>query len=979
MSKKNNIGVYIQSIEAARIWEHVNRGSELQGEYKGYIPYSLELIKLRKEGLDEFAKRMTTIKEENSKVKRKLENKSITDLDSRTLKGIDKFYSDDVINIKFSSKVENINGVVKKINNKYKELISKKVAERDKRIELAGDDEQLVNGINKGHDDEITKMESKNESRIKRLKDIAELQSEVWNKSLTLAQLRDDLYEKGFTIKNYKGEDIHYIVYKRSSAKARTGECLFIRKELAESMVYWSRMGLTIPKDTKIDLAALSAYEALVTSSIESTIKIDPKNILLISDVESVFKQPVKNIIKVATTELISSKVIKNKKVTTFKQDGIKLFSVEEEGTITNSLWDGQGMLESSYFTGDYEGKGMILTRQHFFKSCLFNTHIQKFMKDTYKDDYQTATILDMIGNPMMVKDVHCIVTPSSLKIFKFSDLVGGDKQMYKDWKKLVSSKEENCQFGICKSESKTKLGSLDGIPLQQTSYQMINSLPLNRHNTEQLSKFEVKYINDLKNDDENFVKHLEHNATLTNANKMMADLYRHNPDIAKTEFFNNFKINEISEYVKHIKKGKLRIAGDYCVLVGNPYEMLLHSVKPFEEHNLESYTLHKNEVYTKLFDDGVDLAGFRNPHTSSNNLLFTINKHNDLIDTYFNFTNNIVAINAIEYPIQDILSGCDYDSDTALFTNEKIIVDVARDNKAKVCLNGVEATSNTYELTDLNRSKVDKAIASDVIGRIVNVGQAAQSIMYDTKNKKIMKNMEEVVEIISVASTIAIDLAKKSYKIDIVKELNRLDSIVKDNLKLKKVKGEASKTTEQKSYPMFMSSKKSRSYYKTAMDYIYGIFTVSDKQIKNELEEEFEIKINRGKELKTDEIIDIWDLVMKCDENGEIFEIKKANDKQEQEIIDAVNDYSFNVSAYHAQMSKSAEKEREQFAKAIVKESQELQKKMGKKTIKPVTIYAILYHAFCKESIEKNMIKVLNAVYLSSPNKFINIFMQKK
>ena len=121
MVKVNKNGVYIKSIEAARIWEHVNRGSELRGEYKGYIPYSLELIKLRKEGLDEFVKRMTTIKDENGnevkdqkdRVKRKLEDKSTTELDSRTLKGINKFYSDDVINIKFSSKVENINGVVK--------------------------------------------------------------------------------------------------------------------------------------------------------------------------------------------------------------------------------------------------------------------------------------------------------------------------------------------------------------------------------------------------------------------------------------------------------------------------------------------------------------------------------------------------------------------------------------------------------------------------------------------------------------------------------------------------------------------------------------------------------------------------------------------------------------------------------------------------------------------------------------------------
>ena len=186
---------------------------------------------------------------------------------------------------------------------------------------------------------------------------------------------------------------------------------------------------------------------------------------------------------------------------------------------------------------------------------------------------------------------------------------------------------------------------------------------------------------------------------------------------------------------------------------------------------------------------------------------------------------------------------------------------------------------------------------------------------------------MKEVVEIISVASTIAIDLAKKSYKIDIVKELNRLDGIVKENLKIKKVKNEDGTITELASYPMFMSNKKRRTYYKTTMDYVYGIFTVSDKQAKEELEEEFENKIRRSEELKTGEVIDIWDLVMRCDDNDEIFEIKKANDKQEQEIIDTASDYSFKVSAYQTQMSGASDSERDRFAKAIANEAQELQK----------------------------------------------------
>lgn len=974
MTKNNNRGIYIQSVEAARIWEHTNRDTKLHKDYNGSVPYSLEVIKLRKEGMNEFVKRWTVVEDENGNVvkneegkdKKVIIDKSIKELDARTLKSINKFYTDDIINVKFGSKVDTIDGVVKKVNDKYDKRVKNENAKRDKELESTGVNEKQIEAINNTYDKKIKQLRNDADNRIEELQNAASLNVKMWELTLPITTLREEMYQYGFTLKDYNGVDVNYVVYKRSSAKAREGNCLFIRKELADVMVNWSRMGLTIPSDYELDLAALAAYEALVTSTIKDTIKIHPKNILLIDDVESVFKQGA-NVIE---------------KVTVKNGQEILRSQFEEDQEVTNSLWDGMGLLDVSYFTGDIKGRGMIQARQHFFKSVLFNTNIQQFMEDTYgKEDYQTAKVKDVLGNEMLVKNVRCIVTPSSLKVFKFSHLVGGDNQMYKHWQDLVKSKEEGCLFGVCKSESKSKLGELDGMPLQQLSYQMCNSLALDASKAEELSEFEVNYINDVKNDNDKFVTHLEANVTLSNSNQMMADLYRHNPNIAKTEFFNVFKTNEINQYMHHIKKGKLRVIGDYNTLCGNPYEMLLHSINQLDLHNLKSHTLHKNEVYTKLFNDGDKLAGFRNPHTSNNNILYCENKKIDEIDTYFNFTKNIVVVNAIGFAIQDILSGCDYDGDAMLLTNNEIIVKIAEENKAKICLNKVSAEPNTYELNNLNRSKVDKAIASDVIGRIVNVGQAAQSVMCDAihnDNKELADEMKEILEVISVGSTIAIDLAKKKYSIEIDKELIRLEDIVKSKLKTKEVK-EDGETIKQKSFPMFMSKKSKRTYYNTSMDYIYAIFTVSDKQIKDELGIKFDTKVKRADELKSSEMIKMWDLVKKCDDNGEIFEIKKANDKQEREIITSVNEYSLAIKAYQAQRSGASDSEKERIGKEILKESEALQTKMSKMKIKPVTIHSILYHAFNKETIDKNVIKVLNAVYLSCPDKFIKLFLQEK
>lgn len=51
----------------------------------------------------------------------------------------------------------------------------------------------------------------------------------------------------------------------------------------------------------------------------------------------------------------------------------------------------------------------------------------------------------------MFAKDVHLIITPSSLKALKFSSILGTDKKMWDHWKKIISL--DKCIFGVCKSE----------------------------------------------------------------------------------------------------------------------------------------------------------------------------------------------------------------------------------------------------------------------------------------------------------------------------------------------------------------------------------------------------------------------------------------------------------------------------------------------------------------------------------------------
>ena len=73
---------------------------------------------------------------------------------------------------------------------------------------------------------------------------------------LSTSDLRDLLYENGFTMLNAKGNPIEYVRYKRSAGMSRVGKCYFIRKEMYKKMMAWSDFS---PGSSKID-AELKEY-----------------------------------------------------------------------------------------------------------------------------------------------------------------------------------------------------------------------------------------------------------------------------------------------------------------------------------------------------------------------------------------------------------------------------------------------------------------------------------------------------------------------------------------------------------------------------------------------------------------------------------------------------------------------------------------------------------------------------------------------
>ena len=360
--------------------------------------------------------------------------------------------------------------------------------------------------------------------------------------SISAKELRQIYYKDGCTITWHKydsktgniingaDEVITYQMLMRSPGKAKKGDCIFIRQELLKiardylTMELWDKM----PQDNA-DIVALSAYDTLVTASALDYINIPMKYILIVSD------QDVSTFLPALVVNV----------------DGDNHCTVgkEEHCKITNTLWDGMGLIDDSIFPEDQGMDGFIYCRSHFFKSCLFRGNVVKYFMDYYKEDYSTAAVTDMFGNKMKISDIRVIVTENSIKWMKFKELMkehpeDNNSKAYKYYKRFMKKHGE--MFSIVKTGHESKWGEL-----QRSSYQINNSLPSTDKNVlAEVAKTSADYYNKMVQDHSAFIDHLKR----TSGNKysvgnMLIALDEWNCDFKYTDYFKKKKSEILSEF----------------------------------------------------------------------------------------------------------------------------------------------------------------------------------------------------------------------------------------------------------------------------------------------------------------------------------------------------------------------------------------------------------------------------------------------
>lgn len=440
--------------------------------------------------------------------------------------------------------------------------------------------------------------------------------TEKFKTIMSARRIREWVYEHGFYMNGIK-----FVRFMRSAGSARTGKCLFIDEKMYPLIHKWEMCGLDIQEGEECDLAGIESYISLTASSIIGAIQIKPENILLVDDYESVFRDTV-----VAVEQ---------------GEDG-HLTATEKEVEISNSIWDGESLIDQSLM-GEYSPYGFVLLRNCFFKSAAFNCNLQKWFADN------GITDVSQLNGKTLAKSIDqvlYITTPSSIKYLKYGS--------FEKWIENISS-----VFGVVKHEKKPKFLNGKGV---KVSYQLINTLAMTRDDVVEFLKPSLEYMNLIKHDMAAFRWHVHFKAQretdIVNKTKndVVYKLLGICDDFSKTKIFQEFKKDSIRSFISELKLGHVIVNGNYEVLCGNAVELLQQAIGKFAGKSVLGY----GNIHTKRFEYGKQLLCCRSPHTSSGNVMLANNVESEEIDRYFNFTTEIVAVNSIGENILQRLSGAD-------------------------------------------------------------------------------------------------------------------------------------------------------------------------------------------------------------------------------------------------------------------------------------------------------------------------------
>lgn len=729
-------------------------------ELEGFLTYAKEKL----EKLEELKKSKATYKEI-----KELE-KEIEILKKSYIK---EYKQDEVEEIK--KEIENYKEDIELIKDKYRNSREVKVTKN----KITEEDWKYIKSIK----DNINNLKSE----LKELKSTIKIdKSEA---KIKRDKLRLDNYVDGFELNGIK-----YKRYKRSSGSARVGKVLFINEKYYDRMIKWSFCDM--PKDGEHDIASLEAYISLPLSSAINKFELSPESILVLKDIESIFKD------KVYSSDLINEIYDENKNI--IEGD---INTTKKRIEIKNKIFDGQSLLDKSIFLElGYEDKADLQIRNKWFKGTGVRCDIKSFFEFM---GIKEVKELNGITKAEDINQIKLITTPSSLKFIKLKDKFDDDeKKCFEYWIDKISN-----EWYVCKYEKPQH--HFNG--MVQTHYQLMNSLGMSKESFREFLKPSIDYIEKLKNDDDVFIKHIkiknnniedELSDEVEKDKNYILTMLKLNRNFIHTAAFKNFRKKAIQSYINNIKAGHVLITGNYSIVASNVLEMLFHSIGKlkveFDDGKQKIYIdygdkkeikLEGYNVITNKFNDAEEILAVRSPQPSMSNISVykniknTDNEYYNLMNKFFYLdSKEVIYTNSINCNRMEKMSSEDFDGDSELLTNNKILVDHAKELQDKFLVNN-DLTLKRLELkeyTGNNLANLDINCSQNKIGEIINLAQSLNSAYWkgekDGKSEKWLEELYKTICTLNTLSCIEIDRAKKISPVSSTKEIKKIRNTIEKN-----------------------------------------------------------------------------------------------------------------------------------------------------------------------------------------------------
>lgn len=666
-------------------------------------------------------------------------------------------------------------------------------------------------------------------------------------KKINKKDIRKDIYINDFTYNN-----VEYTFFKRGGSKARTANVIMVDKKCYEELFKSCLLGLELEKDEPIDLTSLEAYISLIMSSIIGTIDINKDEILIIDDVES--------------EEFKAYQTI-----TTLEGQG-----KADYYEVINNLTDGQGLLDESIFIENelLKTSTCALLRNDFLKCNALRTRLQK-----YYSENGITKVWDMYRGWIDASKIKLVITPSSCKYLKFDSKFNSEKECYLNWLNNIPE-----IFGVVKTDHKGNYGYSNRL-----SYQMINSMNINKEEMNELMKDEIRYLKLLinnsevdsvelrkmnkKNKADERVKRNKMSYYINSIGKsdelstddMITALLKRNTDYRFTDAFKIHKKHQIESYLYNLRLGKIRIKNSlYAIMIANPYTMLKATIREGNKIiSKEDVVETGAECYCPRFGNTVELLSIRNPQINGGNVYHMTNRYHDEYK-WFGYVENdvhkhdfVVFVNAWDVDIMNRLQGCDWDIDTTFLTDNNLLVEKARENEAYATpVNGISGSKMIKRYNKKELAKLDNYLGQSTmnIGKIVNKSAIFNAYMYDAintgKSEEYIQACYNASSALSSYSQIAIDMAKKSFVdedekplslIKLMNELNKISVGTETVLKFEKVK--SSKGKSKSNAKKYKLSKVSYKEYKIKDKYMivpeFFKYTAKDNEYRKSVKME--------------------------------------------------------------------------------------------------------------------------------------------